>query len=834
MAINGTLFVAIPTVALLLNLFLLLICIGARKNKLVYAFMLLVIGYSLWTGGSAGMRAMMYPGYAFWFEVSIVGIIATPFLLYNFVYQYTNHKGWFTLVGLGLAWLVLIVMAVQDVFIAFPAVTAVAGNRTFSYQMSYWVILPFLVAILTLVMAGRLVHIAIKAQGMPANSMRPVYLGVLVMFAGVLSSALPGMGSFPIDPLMCGVNALILFYALYKKRLITFKMVTSRGPLYLAAAIFTTTLLTITYPWIDRLYKETFTGYLDAQPIVIAVVLSLVTVLIYNLIRRVLHSLFARERVSKEEALRRFSRDINETLDNEQIMKTFIGLIEDNLDCDVAYICMREENGDYVTRATTRPTIMEDFFIRGSNPLIAWLEEHDSAVAMHDFTRTQHYRAMWEAEKAMLGRLNIRLILPITEAGRLIAVALFANKDSRKIGSTGEIIFLESAAAVMSIAARNALLYAAMQQEAQRDGLTRLYNRRHFMQMGKEAFEKAAKSTFTVGIVSLDDFRLYNELYGSHQGDNALQSLAKILSNVIGDNGLVGRYSGKEFIMAVPFRDTGELDSMIELARSMMKDYLRKNKEEGHRFLTFSAGISNFPTTAASFDEAVTFASIAVYVAKKSGKNRTRVYQEGTDETELSPEALQFGERCEQTIYALMAAIDAKDHYTFNHSQNVSAYASQLAAGINLDHEHVEIIRQAGLLHDIGKIGVPESILSKQGPLTPDEHSIMQQHVAGSIEMIKHLPSLDYVTPAAIGHHERWDGKGYPRGLAGEDIPIGARCLGIADSFDAMTTKRSYKAALSTEEALDEIRRNLGTQFDPRLGLVFIKLVEEGTIKPLR
>ena len=108
----------------------------------------------------------------------------------------------------------------------------------------------------------------------------------------------------------------------------------------------------------------------------------------------------------------------------------------------------------------------------------------------------------------------------------------------------------------------------------------------------------------------------------------------------------------------------------------------------------------------------------------------------------------------------------------------------------------------------------------------------MKQHVEGSIAMIRYLPSLDYVIPSAIGHHERWDGHGYPRGIAGEAIPIGARCLCLADSFDAMISKRSYKDAMSVEEALEEIERNLGTQFDPELGRLFIRLVREGKIRP--
>ena len=161
---------------------------------------------------------------------------------------------------------------------------------------------------------------------------------------------------------------------------------------------------------------------------------------------------------------------------------------------------------------------------------------------------------------------------------------------------------------------------------------------------------------------------------------------------------------------------------------------------------------------------------------------------------------------------------------------NVSYLSTQLARAIGLDDEHVEMIRQAGLLHDIGKISIPESILAKTTPLTEEEYETMKSHVENSIAMIRHLPSLDYVIPIAISHHERYDGTGYPRGLSGEDIPIGGRCLAIADAFDAIVSKRPYKEAISISEALEEIERNLGKQFDPEIGRTFIELVKSGTI----
>ena len=134
-------------------------------------------------------------------------------------------------------------------------------------------------------------------------------------------------------------------------------------------------------------------------------------------------------------------------------------------------------------------------------------------------------------------------------------------------------------------------------------------------------------------------------------------------------------------------------------------------------------------------------------------------------------------------------------------------------------------------MHDVGKIGIPEQILSKPGRLTEDEYDVMKGHVEGSIEIIRHLPSLDYVIPAVIGHHERYDGKGYPRRIAGEDIPLSARILGIADAFDAMISKRCYKQAQPLEKVIAILQEEAGKQFDPKLVPVFVKAIEEEKIK---
>jgi putative nucleotidyltransferase with HDIG domain len=200
------------------------------------------------------------------------------------------------------------------------------------------------------------------------------------------------------------------------------------------------------------------------------------------------------------------------------------------------------------------------------------------------------------------------------------------------------------------------------------------------------------------------------------------------------------------------------------------------------------------------------------------------------DERSHDPDIRTAYERVAPTIYALTAAIDAKDSYTFIHSMNVSKYAVILAESLDMNSNDIEIIRDAGLLHDIGKISIPERILQKTSRLTDEEYAIMKTHVENSTKMIRYLPDMDYVIPAVVGHHERYDGTGYPRGLAGQNIPYMARILTIADCFDAMTAKRPYKQALSVDYAVNELEKNSGTQFDPVLVKQFIELIHEGKI----
>jgi len=177
------------------------------------------------------------------------------------------------------------------------------------------------------------------------------------------------------------------------------------------------------------------------------------------------------------------------------------------------------------------------------------------------------------------------------------------------------------------------------------------------------------------------------------------------------------------------------------------------------------------------------------------------------------------------TIHALAATIEARDSYTYGHSRKVRSYAVALAEALNYPAQKVSIVSHAALLHDIGKIGILDGILNNPGALTEQEREIIKTHPQLSRNIVAHVQSLTPCLPAILHHHERWDGEGYPSGLKGEMIPLDARILAIADAFDAMTSNRPYRAAMTRKEAIKELQVNAGIQFDPHLIDIFIPVV---------
>ena len=258
-----------------------------------------------------------------------------------------------------------------------------------------------------------------------------------------------------------------------------------------------------------------------------------------------------------------------------------------------------------------------------------------------------------------------------------------------------------------------------------------------------------------------------------------------------------------------------------------VKAYLHANPfiapQGGRLPLQLCFGVSDIRTAGRSAANLVAAADAALYESKHRGGDTVTVHMttglDGNDHVQTKFDILD----------SLVTAIDHKDRYTKKHSEDVTAYALKLARALGLSEDVYHAVRVAGLLHDVGKIGVPDSILRKPGKLTTEEYEVMKGHVTVSALIIHGLPRLSDILSAVANHHERWDGKGYPNGVSGSDIPLLGRIMAIADAYSAMTLDRPYRSGLTPDDAIAEIERCKGTQFDPELAELFIQTMRENS-----
>jgi diguanylate cyclase (GGDEF)-like protein len=342
------------------------------------------------------------------------------------------------------------------------------------------------------------------------------------------------------------------------------------------------------------------------------------------------------------------------------------------------------------------------------------------------------------------------------------------------------------------------------------DPLTGLGNHRHFHERLQRELVAAeeANQPLSLCLIDVDDFKRINDRYGHPAGDRVLSQVALRLRQ----GGEAFRLGGDEFAVLLPEHDE---PTSLSTATSII-ERLRAMELEHNEQITVSAGVATFPVQGVGRDELIRLADSALYWAKEHGKNRVRVYRPEVVELAELKKLASGADRAARfrAAASLAKAVDARDVYTGSHSERVADLAVRVAERMGLSQELVELTRLAASLHDLGKLAIPEEILRKPGPLTDPERLVLERHPQIGYRMLESLG----VTPVAewvLHHHERWDGTGYPDGLHGEDIPLGARIIFVADAFDAMTNDRVYRSRLTLEAAFEELEACAGTQFDP-------------------
>jgi diguanylate cyclase (GGDEF)-like protein len=389
-------------------------------------------------------------------------------------------------------------------------------------------------------------------------------------------------------------------------------------------------------------------------------------------------------------------------------------------------------------------------------------------------------------------------------------------------------------------------LYREQTRAAVTDAVTGLPNHRAIMGRLDEEIEHCQRLDCVCAVlfVDLDHFKQINDSWGHRAGDAILHEMGIRLCEVTRAEDFVGRYGGEEF--AVTLSDTS-IEGAMEAAdrlRLVISQQPYEWRVEGSETIALipvscSIGVSIYKLHGTSRESLLESADQAMYKAKQSGRNCVCLadidvdVETGTMFDRFAPEDTQPRFRTKpiipaQAVQALVAAAAAHDHGTDAHAHRMERYAEATGRALGCLEEDLYLLRLSALLHDIGKIGVPDAILHKPGPLDEREWALMKQHPEIGWQILDQIGGVfRYLATIIVAHHERWDGTGYPYNLAGEEIPIAARILSVVDAYDAMTSRRAYREPMSHEQACQELQRCSGAQFDPHVVIAFLRVLAE-------
>ncbi len=673
----------------------------------------------------------------------------------------------------------------------------------------------------------------LKKATEPEEKNRAAYLlagSIVMVVAGLLKYMVQ---EIPYAVAQAGytVNAIIVAYTLMRYRLLDIQVLMRKWVVYTGVTV----CMTLAYLTLLLVLSNLLRLLPPQMGIPATIVLVVLFAYLFNWIKSALDKaadrLFYGSRYVNRQLLLSFAAKVSTFISIKEIANELMKPLAKTI--RARQVAMLLPFNDYYSTKFVARLNEEDqiapIMIASESLMIKWLISGGIPLSVEAMEKEPRFKQLTVEDREALSTFQVEILCPVISKKRLVAILALSKKQGKGSYSRDDVDLVTMLANESAVAIENAQIYANAREQADIDGLTGLHNHRSFQDKYNQEIENCAVSgdDFSLLFIDLDFFKTYNDIYGHALGDEILKEVGKIIKASIRDTDIGARYGGDEF--AVILRKTaGEAAKVVgERIRGKVETCM-SNKGIT---LTCSIGVSCWRIDGVARNSIIQAADKAVYAAKQAGRNRVVAANEIDIIESEQPETMiniDNNAAVDNIVYSLASTVDARDHYTYGHSKLVCKYAAELAKAIGYEKDGIRRIRAASLLHDIGKLNLPDSILTKRGPLTNEEWETIKNHPQLALDIIKYVVGLRDCIDAILYHHERYDGQGYPKGLKGKDIPLDARIMTIADSYDAMKSERNYQTrGMNEEEALKELERCSGTQFDPELVEVFIKLRRE-------
>ncbi len=463
-------------------------------------------------------------------------------------------------------------------------------------------------------------------------------------------------------------------------------------------------------------------------------------------------------------------------------------------------------------------------------------------------TSEQIAQKLVERQISVPPQIRSATVVPLVHAGDFKGALCMVSADRVRPLPAQDMKMIADLADRVAVVISHHELYKQVERQAVTDPMTGLYNRRHFNEQMSKEIDRYQRfgHPFSYIIVDLDYLKKINDSLGHQFGDAAIKHIAQVLKRTTRDVDTAARYGGEEFVILLPVTDP----KAARIAAERVCAAIRERPVEGIGVITASVGVSTFPNDTDDRDKITELADQAMYLAKHRGRNQVcsvcddlmpSLNQKGDEALEVQQHAIQKTAEemapidmrviAEHGILGLLGSvvklIEVRDAYSKDRSPKAAEYAGRLAQSLHLSKDHITIISLSAVLNNLGKIAMPEDILQKKGPLTPEERKIIQQSPVVGAKILEPAKHLHRVATVIESYHEHWDGSGYPKGLKGEDIPLESRIIALVDAYIAMTSDRPYRQALSQAEAIRLIQEGSAKEWDPRLVKLFLSILQK-------